>query len=227
MGAASYFYTAAGLSPSDAYSLQLGQFGLGIFGVLVSWWAMTYVGRRTLYVWGLLVLAILVMIVGFLALAPNARNPDNINVPVSWASGSMILVFTGIYNFTVGPVCYSLVAEMPSTRLRQKTVVLARNFYNVCGIILGVLIPYMLNPTAWNMGGLSGFVWAGTGMLCFIWAYFRLPEPKGRTFAELDVLFEKRVSARKFKETDVDLYSVDIDSRAAELAKLKGPGAGH
>lgn len=187
---------------------------------------MTYIGRRTLYVWGLLVLCILVFIVGFLSLAPNARNPDNMNVAVSWASGSMILVFTGIYNFTVGPVCYSLVAEIPSTRLRQKTVVLARNFYNVCGICLGVLIPYMLNENAWNMGGASGFVWGATGFLCFVWAYFRLPEPKGRTFAELDVLFERKISARKFKETDVDLYSVDIDSAAAQLAKVK-PGAAH
>lgn len=156
VGAASYFYSAAGLAQSDAYSLQLGQFGLGIVGVLVSWWAMTYIGRRTLYVWGLLVLCSLVFIVGFLSLAPNARNPENPNVAISWASGSMILLFTGIYNFTVGPVCYSLVAEMPSTRLRQKTVVLARNFYNVCGIMLGVLIPYMLNPAAWNLMGASG-----------------------------------------------------------------------
>lgn len=155
-GAASYFYSAAGLATGDAYSLQLGQFGLGIVGVLISWWAMTYVGRRTLYVWGLFVLCILVLIVGFISLAPNARNSENPNSSASWASGSMILVFTGIYNFTVGPVCYSLVAEMPSTRLRQKTVVLARNLYNVCGIMLGVLIPYMLNPTAWNLMGASG-----------------------------------------------------------------------
>lgn len=163
-----------------------------------------------------------------MSLAPNARNSENPNISVSWATGSMILIFTGIYNFTVGPVCYSLVAEMPSTRLRQKTVVLARNFYNVCGIMLGVLIPYMLNPNEWNLMGASGFVWGSTGLLCFIWAFFRLPEPKGRTFAELDVLFEKRVNARKFKETDVDLYSVDIDSTAAAFNALKGgAGGGH
>jgi len=72
-----------------------------------------------------------------------------------------------------------------------------------------------------------GFVWGTTGLLCFVWAFFRLPEPKGRTYAELDVLFEKRISARKFKETDVDLYSVDLDSTAAQLAQLKGPGGAH
>lgn len=39
----------------------------------------------------------------------------------------------------------------------------------------------------------------------YIW--FRLPEPKGRTYAELDVLFEDKVSARKFATTKVDLYA--------------------
>ena len=35
---------------------------------------------------------------------------------------------------------------------------------------------------------------------------FRLPEPKDRSFAELDLLFEKRISARKFASTTVDVF---------------------
>jgi MFS transporter, SP family, general alpha glucoside:H+ symporter len=45
------------------------------------------------------------------------------------------MIYTFIYDFTVGPVCYSLVADIPSTRLKIKTVVLARNLYNVGGIM--------------------------------------------------------------------------------------------
>jgi len=37
-------------------------------------------------------------------------------------------------------------------------------------------------------------------------SYFRLPEPAGRTFAELDLLFERGVSARKFASTQVDVF---------------------
>lgn len=37
--------------------------------------------------------------------------------------------------------------------------------------------------------------------MAFVWAYFRLPETKGRSFRELDILFERRVPSRKFKET--------------------------
>ena len=40
--------------------------------------------------------------------------------------------------------------------------------------------------------------------------YFRLPEPAGRTFAELDLLFERGVSARNFAKTEVDVFDVEI-----------------
>ena len=42
-----------------------------------------------------------------------------------------------------------------------------------------------------------------------IWTYFRLPEPRGLTYADLDVLFENHVSARKFRKVEVDPYRSD------------------
>jgi SP family general alpha glucoside:H+ symporter-like MFS transporter len=62
----------------------------------------------------------------------------------------------------------------------------------------------MLNPGAWNWGAKSGFFYAATCLGCFVWAFFRLPEPKGRTYGELDILFERRISARKFSSTVVE-----------------------
>jgi len=51
---------------------------------------------------------------------------------------------------------------------------------------------------------------AGICFLCIIYTYFRVPEPQGRTFAELDLLFERGVSARKFATTNVDVFDEDI-----------------
>jgi len=65
----------------------------------------------------------------------------------------------------------------------------------------------MLNPTAGNWKGKIGFFWGGFCVLCLIWTYYRLPELKGRTYEELDLLFLKRVSARRFKSTFVDAYA--------------------
>jgi SP family general alpha glucoside:H+ symporter-like MFS transporter len=159
-------------------------------------------------------MCVILFIVGMLGIAPKS------NKAVSWAVGSMILVFAFVYDSTVGPVCYSLVAEMSSTRLRAKTIVIARNFYNIAGLVTNVLINYQLTPTAWDWGAKAGFFWLGTCFLCFVWTFFRLPEPKGRSYSELDILFEQKIPARRFKHTKVDPYQTAhvavIESRTKE-----------
>ena len=204
MGFSTYFYENAGLADTNAFDLNMAQYALGAIGTMASWFLMQRAGRRTLYVWGLAVMFILLLVIGFVGILPKT------NKSASWAIGSMLLVYTFIYDLTVGPVCYSLVAEISSTRLKAKSIVLARNFYNMGGIINNIITPRMLNPTAWNWGAKAGFFWAALCFLCLTWTYFRLPEPKGRTYGEIDVLFEKRVPARKFRETVVDEFNEDL-----------------
>lgn len=79
---------------------------------------------------------------------------------------------------------WALPAEIGSTRLRQKTVCLARNVSNITGVIGGTLENYFMNPQAWNLQGYTGFVWGGCAWLVFIWAYFRLPETKVRILSQ-------------------------------------------
>lgn len=205
MGYSTYFYLQAGLDTSNAFTMSLVQYSLGAVGVFCSWALISRFGRRTLYLGGLVMLCVLLLLIGCLGII--SKN----NIPAQWAIGSMLLAYTFIYDASVGPVCYSLVAELSSTRLRQKTVVIARNLYNVGGLINNVLTPNMLNPSAWNWGAKSGFFWAGMCFLCIVWCYFRLPEPKDRTYGELDVLFEHKISARKFASASVDTLTGSIE----------------
>ncbi|KUJ15446.1 putative maltose permease [Mollisia scopiformis] len=195
MGYSTYFYEQAGLPIVDSFDMSMAQYAIGFIGTIGSWFLMSHAGRRTLYVNGLALLTMLLLLIGLVSISKSKNS--------AWGIGSLLLIYT----FTIGPVCYSLVSELPSTRLKTKTIVLARNIYNVVGIINGIIVPYMLNPTAWNWKGKAGFFWAGMCGLCWVWTYFRLPEPKGRTYGEMDVLFEKGVSARKFSGTDVSPWS--------------------
>ena len=201
IGFAVQVYQRAGLSDDDAFSLNIGQSAMGAVGTILSWFLMQYAGRRTIYLWGLGVQCLILVIIGGLGFAGEN------NLGAKWGVGSLLMVFTFVYDLTVGPVCYCLVAEIPSTRLKIKTVVLARNFYNIGGIINAAIVPPMLGLNAWNWGPKSGLFWAGLCAILFVWTFFRLPEPKGRTYGELDVLFEHRISARKFASTKVDQFS--------------------
>ncbi|KAK5997360.1 General alpha-glucoside permease [Cladobotryum mycophilum] len=204
-----YFLKQAGLSVHDSYSFALGQYAINMVGVFGAWGLMTFgIGRRTLYLYGLCGLCSMLFVLGFLGLVPHEHRREG-----SLATGSIMVVWALFYQLTVGTVCYSLVGELSSRRLQIKTVVLARNLYNVVGIVTNVLTPYMLNPTAWNWSNYTGFFWAGICFLCIVYTYFRLPEPRGRTFAELDVLFEKGISARKFATTEVDVFHETVEEK--------------
>ncbi|KAF4471325.1 hypothetical protein FALBO_1765 [Fusarium albosuccineum] len=207
-----YFLEQAGLSTRHAYSFALGQYAINMVGVFGAWGLMTSgIGRRSLYLYGLCGLCTMLMILGFLGLVPESNRDKG-----SLATGSMMIVWALFYQLSVGTVCYSLVGELSSRRLQIKTVVLGRILYNIVSIINAVLLPYMINPTAWDWGNYTGFFWAGICFLCIIYTFFRLPEPNGRTFAELDVLFEKRIPARKFASTDVDVFHESVEEKVME-----------
>jgi MFS transporter, SP family, general alpha glucoside:H+ symporter len=57
---------------------------------------------------------------------------------------------------------------------------------------------------------------AGICFCCIIYTFFRIPEPRGRTFAELDVLFERRVNARKFAKTEVDVFHEVVEEKVMD-----------
>ncbi|ERS98354.1 uncharacterized protein SPSK_06142 [Sporothrix schenckii 1099-18] len=198
-----YFLEQAGLTSRKAYGFALGQYAFNVVGVIGAWFLMSWgIGRRSLYLYGLCGLCTMLFIMGFLGLVPASHRDQS-----SIATGSIMLGWALCYQLSVGTVCYSLVAEISTRRLQIKTVVLGRVLYIIVGIVCSVLTPYMLNPSAWNWQNYAGFFWAGICFLCIIYTYFRVPEPTGRSFAELDVLFEQGVSARKFTTTEVDVFS--------------------
>lgn len=67
-----------------------------------------------------------------------------------------------------------------------------------------VAIPYMINPAEANLQGKLGFFFGGLAGLCLVWSFFRVPETRGRTYEELDLLFDWGVPARKFAGYEVE-----------------------
>ncbi|KAL8282860.1 hypothetical protein RB597_010215 [Gaeumannomyces tritici] len=203
MSYSTYFFQQAGIPVSASFSLTMGQYAINTGGVVIAWLLMGSlgVGRRTLYLWGAVWMFVVLMLVGGVG--------ELGTTPASWAAGSLLLVWSVSYQFTVGTICYSLVTEYPSRQLLIKTLNLGRATYCVLNIVKNSFMPYMLNPTAWNWKSRTAFFWAGLDLLVIVWVYFRLPEPTGFTYAELDRLFELGVPARKFQSVGIDVFRKD------------------
>jgi SP family general alpha glucoside:H+ symporter-like MFS transporter len=202
-GANTYFFEQAGLAVNSAFDLTIGYYIIGFVGTVMSWFLITWFGRRSIFVTGLLMMTTVLFIIGFVALSPKG------DVAAEWAQAVLLVVWVFIYDWSVGPLAFLLVSESSSTRLRAKTVAIGRNAFYLWSIIFSVVTPYMLAPDAGNWKGKSAFVYGGTCFCALVWSFFRLPEFKNRTYEELDILFANKVPARKFKGTNVAAYSAE------------------
>ncbi|KND91540.1 Maltose permease MAL31 [Tolypocladium ophioglossoides CBS 100239] len=200
-----YFFQQAGLPTDQSFNMSIVGLALSVLGVLGSWVVMTFIGRRTMYLWGIVISMAFFMAIGGMGVKLRS-SPSS---ALSWAIGSLLAVDGFVANLLVLPVTFVLVSEIPSSLLRSKSVVVARNSYTVVNILAGTITPYMLNPSAWNWGAMTGFFWGGACILGFLFTFFLVPETKDRTTAEVDILFEKKVSVRKFKDTKVYLSQID------------------
>jgi SP family general alpha glucoside:H+ symporter-like MFS transporter len=200
-GAPTYFFVQAGLPNAISFQMSVGGLGMASVGTILAWFLMSVVGRRKLYLWGLGSLTAILLSVGFTSVGAGDSEASN------YAQAALMLCWLFVYYLTVGPICYAIISEVSSTRLRNKSICLSRIVYYVAQVICNVIYPYMMNPTAAGWKGKTGFFWAGCAFLFFVWTFFRLPETKGKTFEELDILFARKVKAREFAKYEVNAYA--------------------
>ncbi|KAL1895704.1 hypothetical protein Sste5346_005176 [Sporothrix stenoceras] len=202
VGSPTYFFVQAGINPSDAYKLGFGASGLAVVGTLFSWVLMTYFGRRPLMIAGFAGMSVLLLTIALL----TYHTVNGVTTTGAlWAQSGLALAWLVVYMSLFASQSLSVAAEVSATRVRSHTLSLARAAYMVWAIIDGVIETALLNPTEGNLKGKAGFVWFGFTLLLLIWSLFRVPETKGRTYEELDILFEQKVPAWKFAETQVDI----------------------
>lgn len=200
-GYTTYFFEQAGLSTEAAFSLNLGNEAMSFVGTLLAWPLLYFFGRRTVYFGGLLGMTVLYFAIGCAGIPPLSNKSSD------WAKSSLLIVYLFIYCPSVGATVYTIVGEVGASKLRGKTVALARNSYCLLSIIMSTVVPYMLNPEEWNWSAKSAFFFGGLSCICLVWTFFRLPEMKGRTYEEIDLLFEERLPARKFKSHAINAYA--------------------
>lgn len=186
-----YFFSLAGLNTTQAYDMGIGFLAVGWVSTIFSWFLMQKFGRRILYNTGLTILMIIMFLVGILDVVPTKG--------AVWTQSTLLLVWNFTFDWSVGPVAYAIFCEVSATRVRSKTIAVATAIQAVVGIIMTVAIPYLINPDQAALRGKLGFFFGGLSLPCLAWCWFRVPEMKGRTYEELDIMFERGVRTREFK----------------------------
>jgi SP family sugar:H+ symporter-like MFS transporter len=142
-----------------------------------------YFGRRPILIIGAAVCAICMLTFAIVGVA----------APNSEAASKCLVAFTSIYIFTYGatwgPVPQVILGEIPSNRLRSKTMAIATAINWSCTLFIVCGIPYLLSADYANLGTKVGFIFGGITVFTFFWTLFFLPETKDRTLEQIDEMF--------------------------------------
>ena len=172
VGFASYLFEQVGLSPENAFNMSIGLMSMNLVGSLLCAFPLTWFGRRTCWLFSLCYAQVILWIVAPLCFAKDYKT----NPSYAWAQSGLLISMQLVYALTVGPLGFIISSDLPSTKLRAKTLSLTATFNGMTYLILTILGPYLLNPGAINAGAKMEFLFAGVSVFSLIWSYFRLPE---------------------------------------------------
>ncbi|WYZ35893.1 hypothetical protein EsH8_X_000540 [Colletotrichum jinshuiense] len=187
-----YYMQLAGYSTAESFKLQIVQQVISLIGNVMSWYLVDKMGRRSLTVYGLAILTVILLFTGGLALPGT--------VAYNKGTVALILLYCWWYNVTIGATGYTILAEVATSRLRIKTIAIGLALQNALTTMWSFVLPYLFNPDQLNLGAKLAFIFGALSVISLVHLWFNLPETAGRTYEELDEMFMKKIPARKFKE---------------------------
>lgn len=122
-----------------AFALGLITSALQTVFVMLSWILTTYLGRRTIYVWGSAINCGFLFILGIAASVGVSRS-------ASFAQASLGLIISVLFTLGPAPASWVIIGETSSIRLRPLTTGIGRGCYYIVNIPCIFLSSYMLNP---------------------------------------------------------------------------------
>lgn len=188
LGFSTYFFELAGLSDSDAFGLGVGVTSMGVVGNVISWTIVNSLGRRKTFVGGMVIITTIVLLIGFMSESSSGA--------AKWVQASLTVLYAFFYQLSIGSMAFALLGETSSPSLRAKTIGLATATQSIFGTVMNVVVPYLVNPDKANLKGRVGYIFGGLSAIATVWSFFYIPELKGRTFDEIDYMFQHKLNPR-------------------------------
>ncbi|KAJ5525545.1 hypothetical protein N7494_012195 [Penicillium frequentans] len=192
---ATYFVELGGMSAQNALNVTTASLCLLIPAILISWYLMNRVGRRTILLYATSVITVLWSVIGIAGCFSSST--------AFWFVGCAIVVTNFVYGMGVGSTYPVIAAEMSTLRLRAKTQSLGFTVQFVLSWAFQFSVPYMYSTADGNLGGKVGFIFAGFSIIALAIIFFEIPEAKGLRVEELDARFEQRLPTRAFQQTAI------------------------
>jgi len=134
--------------------------------------------------------------------------PDHGGLAVAGTPGAirgtiaLLQLFSFVYNATIGATAFTIMAEIPTARLRAKTASISIGLQSALFTMWGFVLPYLFNPDKANLGAKVTFIFGALSVLSMVYLFLYQPESAGLSYERLDELFIGKVKATMFGQKE-------------------------
>jgi len=193
------FFIQAGFS--NAFIIQIIVNVVGTSVLILGVHLIDRVGRRRLLLIGAVGMSVCEFIVAIVGVTAGHINPvtQAVNVTAQKVLVAFVCLYIAFFAVTWGPVVWVITGEIfpLATRAKAMSLSVASNWLWNFGI--GYATPYLVNASSTGINGFKAanlgvkvfFIWGGTCIGCFVFAYFFVPETKGLSLEQIDLLYRR------------------------------------
>ena len=168
-------------------------------------------GRRKLLIWGAVVMCtceFLVAIIGVTVGTPQEGGA--INLPAQRVLIAFVCIYIAGFASTWGPIAWVVTGEIFPLAIRAKAMSMSTASNWLWNFGIGYATPYLVNPTTTGVNGTKTanlgvkvfFLWGATCAGCIVFTYFLVPETKGLSLEQVDLLYRESsiIGSNKYRQ---------------------------
>ncbi|CAE6531446.1 unnamed protein product [Rhizoctonia solani] len=178
------FFVNSGIK--NAYLINVLINVVNVVATLPAFILIDRMGRRSLLIWGAFFLCVFQLIIGIAGVTISVENAAGQRMLVAF-----VFLYVCAFAVSWGPVAWVLNAEMFPLAVRAKGLAMTNATNWAVNFGISYSVPYLVNvgPQSLGLGARVYFLWGSLSMLCCVYAYFFIPETKGLTLEQVDMLF--------------------------------------
>ncbi|TCD71863.1 hypothetical protein EIP91_003206 [Steccherinum ochraceum] len=213
------FFQSAGINNPFLASVATGI--VNVFMTIPGMYGVEHYGRRNLLIWGAAWMCFCEFLVGIVGVTISVDNTAGHKALIA-----LICLYIAGFASTWGPIAWVVIGEIFPLAIRAKAMSLSVASNWLWNFALSFATPYLVNPGPGNanLGVKVFFLWGSTCFCCTVFAFFCIPETKGLSLEQVDLLYlnSSVLGSSKYREELLaqDVHIADVakhtDDRASE-----------
>ena len=209
------FFQASGIR--DPFLISIATSIVNCFMTLPGMWGIEKFGRRALLLYGAAVMCVCEFIVAIVGVTISLENQSGQKALIAF-----VCIYIAAFASTWGPIAWVITGEIFPLNVRAKAMSLSVASNWLWNWAIAYATPYLVNSDPGDAGlhVKVFFIWGSTCAGCFVFTYFCIPETKGLSLEQIDLLYQNSTPITSVK------YRRELIAQDVHVADLHGGNDG-